>query len=287
MNKMLRISCCALLVVSEPRRYRARPRPPSNEEARLLVAAQVLDELRGQRDQAIPGTSAATRLRGRGYSLRSPSSRWMRGVVAAATACWWCATAAAASAARSSSTSPAPAWARSWVRRKPTSCWCSPPRAASKALPTASSRWAWAPRWQPARWGARPKPLPAWTRRSTPIRARADCSSAWRSMAPRSPSATRRATANLYGRKDVLASEITSGAATVPNSEMRAVSGRPGPQHRRNGRSTAGTAQVAPAAVDPVPHPTLRSRPSVPAAGGGSVQTFPMEDPAPGAEPPR
>jgi hypothetical protein len=52
MNKFIRMSCCALLVVASLAVQAASDR--SKEEARLLVAAQVLDELRGLRDQAIP-----------------------------------------------------------------------------------------------------------------------------------------------------------------------------------------------------------------------------------------
>src|SRR5262245_5107245 len=52
MNKFIRVSCCALLVVAGFAVQAAADR--SKEEARLLVAAQVLDELRSQRDQAIP-----------------------------------------------------------------------------------------------------------------------------------------------------------------------------------------------------------------------------------------
>ncbi len=47
------MSCCALLVVASLAVHGATA-DRSREEARLLVAAQVLDELRGQRDQLIP-----------------------------------------------------------------------------------------------------------------------------------------------------------------------------------------------------------------------------------------
>ncbi len=52
MNKIIRISCCAVLAVASLAVQAATDR--SREEARLLVATKVLDELRGQRDQLIP-----------------------------------------------------------------------------------------------------------------------------------------------------------------------------------------------------------------------------------------
>jgi lipid-binding SYLF domain-containing protein len=52
MNKIIRISCCAALAITSLVVQAATDR--SREEARLLVATKVLDELRGQRDQLIP-----------------------------------------------------------------------------------------------------------------------------------------------------------------------------------------------------------------------------------------
>jgi lipid-binding SYLF domain-containing protein len=83
----------------------------------------------------------------------------------------------------------------------------------------------------------------------------------------------------FYGRKDVLASEIMSGAATS-NSEnvtrfLAALA-----------RSTGETAETA-VAAEPTASGQPVPRTSSGATGSSEVKTFPMEDPAPGAEPPR
>ena len=82
----------------------------------------------------------------------------------------------------------------------------------------------------------------------------------------------------FYGRKDVLASEIISGAASAPDSEnarrfLAALALSTGET-----AETSSTATVEPSPVQAGPHP---------APASGTVQTFPMDDPAPGAEPPR
>jgi len=86
----------------------------------------------------------------------------------------------------------------------------------------------------------------------------------------------------FYGRKDVLPSEIMSGAVTS-NSQN---SGRfLAALARSTGESAETAVQAAPAPAAPSAVPGASSAPAEPAGGG--VQTFPMEDPAPGAEPPR
>jgi lipid-binding SYLF domain-containing protein len=89
-----------------------------------------------------------------------------------------------------------------------------------------------------------------------------------------------KANAAWYGRKDVLVSDITSGAATAPASEnagrfLAALAASTG--ETAESTPPAKPAAVAPVPVDPGPRP----------APGSQVQTFPMEDPSPGAAPPR
>jgi lipid-binding SYLF domain-containing protein len=87
-----------------------------------------------------------------------------------------------------------------------------------------------------------------------------------------------------YGRRDVLASDIMSGAASAPDSEntrrfLAALAASTGET-----AETTSAAKVAPTAVETAPPPAPAPGP---APTRGAVQTFPMEDPAPGAEPPR
>jgi lipid-binding SYLF domain-containing protein len=90
-----------------------------------------------------------------------------------------------------------------------------------------------------------------------------------------------KANAAWYGRKDVLASQIISGAVAAPDSEnsrrfLAALAASTGETADTPGG--ASSASVTPAPVDAGPHP---------APASGEVQTFPMADPSPGAEPPR
>lgn len=84
-----------------------------------------------------------------------------------------------------------------------------------------------------------------------------------------------------YGRKDVLVSDIISGAAAAPASEnasrfLAALAAGTG--ETAEAAQPATPVNVSPAPIDPGPRPP---------PGGSQVQTFPMEDPAPGAAPPR
>ena len=84
---------------------------------------------------------------------------------------------------------------------------------------------------------------------------------------------------NFYGGKDVLPSEIVSGAA-APQSEntsrfLAALA-----------RSTGESAEAPGTATVANPNPSSTSQPAA-QPGSGGVQTFPMEDPSPGKEPPR
>jgi len=92
---------------------------------------------------------------------------------------------------------------------------------------------------------------------------------------------------DFYGNPEVLPSEIMSGAATTDSENVRRFLGA---LARSTGESASGNAASAPGAVDApgttaTPVQPLPS-PQAPAPAGG-VRTFPMEDPAPGAEPPR
>jgi lipid-binding SYLF domain-containing protein len=78
----------------------------------------------------------------------------------------------------------------------------------------------------------------------------------------------------FYGKKDVLASDITSGAVTRDSENSRRFLAA---LARSTGESADGKAEAAPG--------TSAAAPADHAAHGGEVQTFPMEDPAPGQEP--
>jgi lipid-binding SYLF domain-containing protein len=87
-----------------------------------------------------------------------------------------------------------------------------------------------------------------------------------------------------YDRRGVLASQIMSGAATAPESEnarrfYAALAASTG--------ETADTpSPISASAPATVTTPVASGLPAPPSTGG-QVQTFPMEDPTPGAEPPR
>jgi lipid-binding SYLF domain-containing protein len=87
----------------------------------------------------------------------------------------------------------------------------------------------------------------------------------------------------FYGKKDVLPSEIMSGAVSRESENttrfLAALARSTGETAEAAVTGTPATA--APVGADP-------SAPQAPAAAGsGEVRTFPMEDPAPGTEPPR
>jgi len=85
----------------------------------------------------------------------------------------------------------------------------------------------------------------------------------------------------FYGRRDVLASDIISGAAAPPDSEnarrfLAALAASTG--------ETAATAGTTGTATSLAPAP-VGGQQAAPASS--QVQTFPMEDPSPGKAPPR
>jgi lipid-binding SYLF domain-containing protein len=90
----------------------------------------------------------------------------------------------------------------------------------------------------------------------------------------------------FYGRKDVVPSEIMSGATTTDSENARRFMTA---LAKSTGESATGVTGAAPApataasstAVAPV------QAPAPAAAAPANVQTFPMEDPSPGKEPPR
>jgi len=82
----------------------------------------------------------------------------------------------------------------------------------------------------------------------------------------------------FYGRSEVLPSDITSG--TVTTSSQNA--GRFLSALARGTGESAGGAAGAPAAASAPNAPA-----AAPASATAEVRTFPMEDPSPGAEPPR
>jgi lipid-binding SYLF domain-containing protein len=83
----------------------------------------------------------------------------------------------------------------------------------------------------------------------------------------------------FYGRKDVLPSDIMNGAVT---SDSQNVSRFLASLARSTGESAEGTMATTPATGAPV-----APQPGPAATGSEEVRTFPLEDPSPGAEPPR
>jgi lipid-binding SYLF domain-containing protein len=90
---------------------------------------------------------------------------------------------------------------------------------------------------------------------------------------------------SFYGSHDVVPSEIMSGAATTRSENasrfLAALA-------KSTGESASGVSGAAPAPADAGSTRVTPVQGPAPApAGAGGVRTFPMEDPAPGKEPPR
>jgi lipid-binding SYLF domain-containing protein len=83
----------------------------------------------------------------------------------------------------------------------------------------------------------------------------------------------------FYGRKDVLPSDIMSGAVT---SSSQNVGRFLASLARSTGESAENMPGASPAAAEPV-----AAQPGATSGGSDEVRTFPLEDQAPGAEPPR
>lgn len=96
---------------------------------------------------------------------------------------------------------------------------------------------------------------------------------------------------NFYGKRDVLPSEIMSGAATT-NSEnaarfLAALAKSTG-ESASTASGGAASADTGSATATPLQAPAPAQGPaSAPATAPAGVQTFPLEDPSPGQEPPR
>lgn len=90
----------------------------------------------------------------------------------------------------------------------------------------------------------------------------------------------------FYGRRDVLPSEIMSGAVTTDSENVRRFLGA---LAKSTGESATATSEAAPAPAAGSAAGNTAPPPQGPAAAPapGGVRTFPMEDPAPGKEPPR
>ncbi|HEY8509421.1 MAG TPA: YSC84-related protein, partial [Steroidobacteraceae bacterium] len=89
-----------------------------------------------------------------------------------------------------------------------------------------------------------------------------------------------RANAAFYRKRGVTASDIISGAVSTdePSAQRFLASVNASVNRTQQAASTPASNTSAPANNPPPP-------PSQPASGG--AQTFPLEDPAPGEEPPR
>jgi lipid-binding SYLF domain-containing protein len=97
-----------------------------------------------------------------------------------------------------------------------------------------------------------------------------------------------RSNRSFYGSRDVVPSEIMSGAATTESENARrflaALAKSTGESATSVAAPAAGNAGASSTTVTPVQGPAPAPAPA-PTSGG--VRTFPMEDAAPGREPPR
>jgi lipid-binding SYLF domain-containing protein len=275
MNSILRMSCCALLAVTAVSARSAAP--AADEEAKLLVATQVLDQLREQRDQSIPErllqraygdavipsvTKAALLIGGRRGSgvltVRDSRGRFSNPVFINLTG---------ASIGLQFGAQEADVVLVFTTRRGIDGI------ADGKLTLGVGASVAAGPvgRQAEAAAGANAEVF---------AYSRARGMFAGIALDGTSLSINEKSNRAFYGHKDVLASEIISGAAAAPDSEnarrfLAALALSTGET-----AGTSSTATVAPSAVETAPRPA-------PAPASGEVQTFPMADPEPGAEPPR
>jgi lipid-binding SYLF domain-containing protein len=274
MNSIHRMSCCALLAIASLTAQGAAIAPP--EEAKLLVASQVLDQLRGQRDQSIPQhllqraygvavipsvTKAALLLGGRRGSgvlvVRDGRGRFSNPIFINLTG---------ASAGFQFGAQETDVVLVFTSRRGVEGI------ADGKLTLGVGASVAAGPVGRQAEAAAGVSAEVYAYSRSRGLFAGIAFDGTSLSIRDKSNDA-------FYGRKDVLASEIISGAVTPPDSEnarrfLAALALSTGETAETTG---TGTATVAPTAVGA----------GTPASSSGAVQTFPMEDPAPGTEPPR
>lgn len=280
MNKIIRMSCCALLVAASLAVQAATDR--SKEEARLLVAAQVLDELRAQRDQAIPQhllqrayavavIPAVTKValvlggrRGNGVmTVRDSRGRFSSPVfinlTGASVGLQWGAQETDIVLVFTSRRGVEGIAGGKLTLGVGASAAAGPVgRHAEVAAGVAAEVYAY----------SRARGLFAGIALDgTSLTIAGKSNDAW------------------YGRRGVLASEIMSGAATAPESEN---------SRRFFAALAASTGETAdaPSPISAATTPATATAPvdsglPAPPSTGGQVQTFPMEDPSPGLEPPR
>jgi lipid-binding SYLF domain-containing protein len=277
MNSILRMSCCALLAFASLAAQGAAT-APQDEEARLLVAAQVLDQLRGQRDQSIPEhllqraygvavipsvTKAALFLggrRGKGVmTVRDSRGRFSSPIFINLTGA---------------------SFGLQWGAQETDIVLVFTSKRGVDGIADGKLTLGVG---ASAAAGPVGRQAEAATGVAAEVYAYSRARGLFAGIAVDGTSLTinDKSNAAFYGRKDVLASEIMSGAVTAPASEnarrfLAALALSTG--ETADTSSTSSTATVAPTAVEAGPHP---------APSAGAVQTFPMEDPAPGAEPPR
>jgi lipid-binding SYLF domain-containing protein len=285
MNKVFRMSCCALLAAASLAAQAQSPQAPSKEEARLLVAAQVLDTLRGQPDQQIPQhllqraygvavipdvTKLALLLGGRRGSgvmtVRDSRGRFGNPIFGKVTGV---------------------SLGLQWGAQQTDIVLVFTTKrgvegiADGKLTLGVGASVAAGPvgRQAEAAAGTHDAEVYAYSRsRGLFLGVALDGTSI---------SIDEKSNRAFYGRKDVLASDIISGAATAPDSEnsrrfLAALAASTG-ETADSSAGNASNAQVAPAPIQPAAGETGAQ----PATGSGEVQTFPMADPHPGAEPPK
>ena len=277
MKISFRLSCCALLAIANLAHGAAADR--SKEEARLLVAAQVLDELRGQRDQMIP-----QRLLQRAYAVAVIPSvtkvalvlggRRGNGVMVVRDS-------------RGRFSSPifinltGASVGLQWGAQETDIVLVFTTRrgvegiAGGKLTLGVGASAAAGP-------VGRHAEAAAGVSAEVYAYSRARGLFAGIALDGTSLSIGEKSNDAFYGRRGVLASEIMSGAATAPDSEntrrflaaLAASTGETADMPQNTSSPATASATPVDAGVQPSP-------------GGGQVQTFPMEDPTPGREPPR
>jgi lipid-binding SYLF domain-containing protein len=93
---------------------------------------------------------------------------------------------------------------------------------------------------------------------------------------------------SFYGKSDVLPSEIMSGAVSTDSENVKRFMAA---LAKSTGESASGVTGAAPVQASPAVSSTPITPVQTPAQGtapaSGNVRTFPMEDPSPGKEPPR
>lgn len=279
MNSILRMSCCALLAIFSAGASAASS--SADAEARLLVAAQVLDQLRVQRDQSIPEhllqraygvavipsvTKAALLVGGRRGSgvltVRDSRGRFSNPVFINLTG---------ASIGLQFGAQEADVVLVFTTRRGIDGI------ADGKLTLGVGASVAAGP-------VGRQAEAAAGSNAEVYAYSRARGLFAGIALDGTSLSINQKANRAWYDRKDVLASEIISGAAVAPDSEnarrfLAALALSTGETADAASNTTVAPVAVSPGTSGPAPSPAP--------ATDGTLQTFPMEDPSPGAEPPR